>query len=83
MTTHDGDFHTLSSDNFDWIFDPEEHNIFVAGIDINNSIAPAISELQEAGFPVFVINGITLPYSKEANDAIRNSGVKYIRFKED
>lgn len=52
-------------------FDSEKYNVFIAGIDINNIVAPSVDQLTDKGYSVVSIGSLLLPFSKESLDQIK------------
>lgn len=83
IPTVDGEDHYLDSTWIRDLFPPNEYNIFIVGIDINNIIAPSIKQFIELGYKVTTVGGLLLPFSREASENIRSSGAYYMRFRVD
>ncbi len=67
----------LGASQFDHVFNPEEYDIYIAGIDINGVFIDLVDASQDLGYFTTVYCDIIKPYSKDTITHIKRSDVKF------
>lgn len=61
----------LTADNFDFIFNPDEYEVHIAGIDIYGIFTSIIDDLKDKGYDVVVYSDAIRPYNKQVVEHLR------------
>ena len=67
----DDDHLVMNGDQFDYLFNPDDYEIHLAGVDIYGIFVPIISELKEAGFDITVYSDAIRPFNRSVVDHIK------------
>lgn len=61
----------MKADQFDFVFDPEEYEVHIAGIDIYGIFTSIIDDLRDRGFDIVVYSDVIRPYNKQVVEHLR------------